>query len=92
MEFTVSNSKNLIIELPRIYYKGYKLTKNGEEVNFVNDPYGLISLRVRDGEYKLQYTGTFLYNIFRVIRVVVIIVITIILCVMYAKKRKEKNT
>ena len=49
-----------------------------------------ISLRVRDGEYKLQYTGTFLYNIFRVIRVVVIIVITIILCVMRAKKRKEK--
>lgn len=92
LEFTVKNSEDLIVELPRIYYKGYKLTRNGEEVVFVNDPYGLISLGARDGEYKLQYTGTFLYNMFRVIRIIAIVTAISILGVNYAKKRKEKNS
>jgi len=73
MEFTVSNSKDLEIELPTIYYKGYKLTHNEEKIDIEYNEYGLVTVKAEDGNYKLEYTGTFLYNLFRIIRIVAII-------------------
>lgn len=47
-EFRISESKNLKVELPRIYYKGYKLTKNEEMVEVDCNKYGLITVDLKD--------------------------------------------
>lgn len=73
LEFTVSNSKDLEIELPTIYYKEYKLTHNEEKLEVEHNEYGLITVKSEDGNYKLEYTGTLVYNLFRSIRILAII-------------------
>lgn len=48
-EFSVSDSEKLIIELPKIYYKGYKLTRNDEEVEIgQSKDYGLITVNAEN--------------------------------------------
>lgn len=89
LEFKVENSHELILELPRIYYKGYILEKDGEMVEIINNPYGLISLRAEDGEYKLEYAGTFLYNMFRIIRTISVITGVVTICIIYYRKRQR---
>lgn len=91
LEFNVKESKSLILELPRIYYKGYTLEKEGKKIEIKENSYGLITLSAEDGIYTLKYTGTVAYNITRIIRIIGVISITAIIIVKRINK-KEVNT
>ena len=91
IEFNVKESKSLILELPRIYYKGYTLEKEGKKIEIKENSYGLITLSAEDGIYTLKYTGTVAYNITRIIRIIGVISITAIIIVKRINK-KEVNT
>lgn len=90
LEFKVEESKDLILELPRIYYKGYTLEKEGKKVEIKENQYGLITLSAEDGSYTLKYTGTLAYNITNVIRIIGVISGMIVIIVVKISK-KDKN-
>ena len=75
MKFEVKNIKDdLKIELPRIYYLGYEVTNEQDEIieyDFHNP--GYISLNIIDnGVYELKYVGTKGYKIAVMLKVVMI--------------------
>ncbi|MCI8620983.1 MAG: YfhO family protein [Clostridia bacterium] len=104
LEFLIKNSKNMKIELPKIYYKGYKLTKyeNKDKSKEIKSEFelergekGLIEVKLEEGTYKLKYTGTFSYNLTRIIRgiaVITSIIACIILNIKKVKKVDKKST
>ena len=48
------------VELPRIYYLGYKIQnmRTGEVVEYKESENGMILAEVNDGEYRVSYEGT----------------------------------
>lgn len=70
LEFQVSDSRGLEVELPKIYYKGYMLLKDGKKVKVKSNDYGLVTAQVYDGNYKLHYVGTHTYNFCYIIRMI----------------------
>ena len=66
MKFKVSElDDNVIIELPRLYYLGYKIEDmDGNIINYKEDKYGFISLKItKNGIYEVSYVGTEGYKI-----------------------------
>ncbi len=52
------------IELPRIYYFGYQITLDDQELNYKESDNGLIEIKVKDsGTISVKYTGTLGYKI-----------------------------
>ena len=90
LKFKIENSQNLKIELPKIYYKGYKLTeenKREKQELLCGKTYGLIQTNVKDGTYTLKYQGTLLYNITTILRIIAILTIAI-----YSLRILKQNT
>lgn len=57
--FEVEENENLIIELPRIYYLGYQLEKDGEIIDLVESENGFLKAEIeKSGTYTLIYSGT----------------------------------
>ena len=89
LQFEVSSSQNLKLEFPKIYYKGYTLTKEGVgKTEIEKNKYGLIIAEVQDGNYTLKYTGTFAYNAAKILRLCYILVAVIIVAIVYVKAKK----
>lgn len=76
LTFTVyDRDKYVIAELPRIYYLGYELRVNGNHALVKRSENGFIKVYITEnGEYKLTYRGTFLYQITRAIRLILLII------------------
>ena len=74
--FKVSNIEGeTIIELPRLYYKGYDFEFDGNKVTFGRGETGLIKAYIyKNGTYTLTYNGTPAYQILRLIRFLLILV------------------
>ena len=94
--FNISKIKEkdkVSLELPRLYYLGYKITlttKDGREINlkYVNDKYGFIKITVpENGCIKVKYVGTVLYQFFIWTRAIVVIIIITIFII---KKKNQK--
>jgi len=74
--FSIDDSKQSILEFPRIYYKGYHLTdQNGKVIPLDRSSYGFLCAPLGDGIYTLTYSGTFLFRIFSIIRICFVIIL-----------------
>ena len=64
MAFDVKTNETITIELPRLYYMGYKLEVNGQDIELTESDYGFLQATIsQSGTYKLTYEGTFVMKI-----------------------------
>lgn len=94
MEFKVSDIKNNIkIELPRIYYLGYKITdEDGNALNYKENKYGFITLEIsKNGKYEVEYVGTIAYKISIFIKAITIVLLFVYCIYRYRKKKGRKE-
>lgn len=98
LEFNVNNLKkkdSITLELPRLYYLGYKveiIKENNikKSIDYKLGKNGFMEIVVKDnGLVKVSYVGTNLYNAFRMIRLLFIISGLI---VFISFKRKKKTS
>jgi hypothetical protein len=91
LKFSVNSLKDYAkIELPRIYYLGYELTKDKEKVPVYINENGLLEAEIwANGEYELKYKGTLLGNIANGMSITLLSGISIYEIVKYSKKRKK---
>lgn len=85
-KITENNSGKLEIELPYIYYIGYTIKLNGEDLKISESDNGFLKIDVKDnetGEVSIQYTGTTIMNVTKIISI-----IAIILFIIYCNKNK----
>lgn len=74
------------VELPRLYYLGYKVRQNNKTLNYKCNKNGFIEIVLKEkGIVELNWIGTPLYNIFRLIRVLFIISSLIIIIKKHTK-------
>lgn len=99
LSFNISKIKKgttVVLELPRLYYLGYKITlttENGKiiNLNYKNDKYGFIKITVpENGQIEMKYTGTLLYQVFSWIRNIAILIF-IVAMIIYRCKQKKKR-
>ena len=94
MKFVVDNvDKNTIVEMPRIYYLGYKLiNEKNEEIDLYNSGFGFVAANINDdGVYELIYEKTDLCKLAEFIRLLMILIIVVVLVVKFIKWKKEKK-
>ena len=94
LNFEVNTSETMTIELPRIYYMGYHLEVNGQEVELTESDNGFLQATIQQsGIYTLTYKKTMVMKIANIISIGTAIACMIV-CI--NKKRKvyvlEKNT
>lgn len=78
MSFEMTEITNPVkIELPRLYYLGYKITNSaGKTIKYKENANGFIELEInRNDIYNVQYTGTILYKICAILKIITIIVL-----------------
>lgn len=64
LEFKVTSDDSVTIEMPRIFYFGYELTReDGEAIPLFSNGNGFLASHVTSGSYKLKYKGTITYRI-----------------------------
>ena len=64
MAFDVKTNETITIELPRLYYMGYKLEVDGQDIELTESDYGFLQATIsQSGTYKLTYEGTFVMKI-----------------------------
>jgi len=78
-----------ILELPLVYYKGYKVTINGKEAAIKESPNGLIEMEADvSGKVKVHYSGTPLQVISWFLSLISILALCIYI---YLSNRKPRN-
>ena len=78
MVFKVSGIENNInIEIPRLYYLGYKVTNsNNNVISYTESSNGLIQINIKkNGVYKLKYTGTFWYKMALIYKFIIVVIL-----------------
>lgn len=84
LTFKIECSEDSVIQLPLIYYKGYKITLTNENGTTTLNNYeidGLLSFNVEEsGKITIKYTGTTVYQISRYTQGITIIVLLGVLC------------
>ncbi|MDO5481188.1 MAG: hypothetical protein Q4F60_02490, partial [Candidatus Saccharibacteria bacterium] len=68
LSFSVSElTSDITIELPRLYYLGYKITtKSGENIPYVESPNGFVQIKISSPEtITVEYTNTNLVKLSR---------------------------
>lgn len=79
------------LELPLLYYKGYRAILNGKDIDVYSTDNGLVGLNignVKNGKLNVYYHGTTVQNISRIVSFTTLI---ILLMILFYKKRGEKN-
>ena len=55
----LKEKKETTIELPYIYYLGYRVYANGQEIKYTESDNGLIQINIaQDSQIKVKYLGT----------------------------------
>ena len=86
LTFEVNTSETMTIELPRIYYMGYRLEVNGQEVELTESDNGFLQATIQEsGTYTLTYEKTMVMKISNAISIV-----TGIVCIILLIKKKRK--
>ncbi len=61
LKFKIDAMGKVKIELPRLFYYGYEIkNENDEVINYYENENGFIEVIVNSGEYSVSYVGTFL--------------------------------
>ena len=72
-------TKESTLELPRFYYLGYDIKLDGQKIDYYENKYGFIEIKLKDsGTVTVNYTGTLFDKMS-----ILIFVITIIICISY---------
>lgn len=78
--FDANVDEKCIVELPRIYYPGYKLEYNGEDIELQEGENGYIQACIyNSGTYTLTYEKTFIMKLSWMITLVTFVVIVIVI-------------
>ncbi len=83
------------IELPYLYYPGYQIIVDGEEVEYYETENGFIGLDLEnegDGEITVKYTGTMLARVSFIISLISLIIFIIYNIMLVRKEIKERKT
>jgi len=83
----ITDSQNVSVELPLIYYKGYTIKVDNTKVNYEISNDGFIKIDMTNiGQHKIyvKYTGTIIYNICDLTAIIVLIT-----CIINIGKRKS---
>lgn len=81
LSFEIRNISNSVtVEIPRIYYLGYKITDNdNNNIDYYENEYGFIELKLNNnGKYYVKYVGTLFEHISRIISIITIILLVIL--------------
>ena len=96
--FEVETNETITIELPRLYYMGYTLEVNGQDVELVESENGFLQATISEsGTYTLTYEKTIVMKIanFLSLGTFIILMIVIVFCSIRNKKKvyllEEKN-
>lgn len=90
-----NSDKKASIELPFIYYPGYKITINNEKIDYYESDKGFIQIDISEntsGEIGVSYTGTLLAKatwIISLVSLIGFVVYNIILGIKYKRDRKR---
>lgn len=83
----IENAENVSIELPYLYYPGYKATINGKNLKVTESKNGFLKIDTNEsGEIYLEYTGTIIEKSGYIISI-----IGVILLFLYIKKNNSKQ-
>jgi hypothetical protein len=64
LSFSLKTNQKEILELPLIYYKGYRAELNNKELDIGESPNGLLEITAdKQGEVKIYYAGTVIQKI-----------------------------
>ena len=86
LTFEVNTSEAITIELPRIYYMGYRLEINGQKIELTESDNGFLQATIKEsGIYSLTYEKTTIMKIGNVLSIG-----TFIICVILIIKTKRK--
>ncbi len=89
IQFDVETVGNTILSIPKIYYKGYKATLNGEKIRVNKSNDALIELKIKEsGNVKVFYESTLIMKVSYVISLITFIVLCFYL--IYYKRVKLK--
>lgn len=81
----------MVIELPRVYYLGYKLENSGEEIYLQESENGLLEAKInKDGIYTLRYQKTMIMKISNITTISTAITL-IIICIRLKDKQVIKE-
>ena len=90
LKFEINTNDEQVIEIPRLYYIGYKLiNSNGEKVKFYENDKGFIAFIGNNDTYTLKYTGTTLYKVTSYIRTITTIILIGIPTYKFYKRKKS---
>ena len=88
--FEVETSETIIIELPRLYYMGYKLKLNGQEVKLTESDNGFLQATISEsGTYNLTYDKTTIMKIADLLSLGTFIILIIIFIYNNIKNNKK---
>lgn len=89
--YIFSNNNNSSIMIPKFYYKGYKIKLNGEEMDYYQGKYGLITIdtNINSGKISVSYDGTLVQNISKLISYISLTVFFIISNIIIIIKKKK---
>lgn len=80
-------TKESTLELPRFYYLGYDIRLNGQKIDYYENKYGFIEMKLKDsGTVTVKYTGTLFDKIGIIIFSLMIILIIAYFIYDYRKK------
>lgn len=86
LSFEVNTSETMVVELPRIYYMGYRLELNGQEIELIESDNGFLQATIQEsGIYTLTYEKTMVMKVANMISIG-----TGIVCIILLLKKKEK--
>ncbi|MDL2215286.1 hypothetical protein LJC00_03765, partial [Dysgonomonas sp. OttesenSCG-928-M03] len=85
--FDIATDKPTKAELPLIYYKGYKASLDGKEIELVQSSNGLVEISIpKSGQVTTWYNGTLIQRISLIISLM-----TFIVLIIYIIKNKNKH-
>lgn len=76
LTFEVKTTETMTIELPRIYYMGYRLENNGQEIELTESDNGFLQATINEsGTYTLTYDKTMVMKMANILNVGTVIVL-----------------
>lgn len=89
MIFDVDLKEETVTELPRIYYPGYKLKCEGEEIELTESDRGFLQAKLeKSGRYYLSYDKTFIMKFSLILSITTLIVV---IAFVIWRRRKEAS-
>lgn len=71
--------KQVKLNIPFVYYKGYRVTINGKQVAPIQNSKGMLSVLINDpGQIKVYYSGTVIQKVSMIVSTITIFVLSII--------------